>query len=125
MNILVVSHEFPPIGGGGATACRYLSGEFSRIGHSVTVVTSSYKDCKNEEMIDGAHIYRVRALRKRKDTSAFHEMLSFVLSAYMHVDRLCKTGKFDVCLVFFGIPSGPIAMKMKRKYGISLNCILV
>ncbi len=118
MNILIVSHEFPPIGGGGATACSYLSKEFVRMGYSVTVVTSRFQECKPEEMLEGVHIVRIASLRKKKDTSSFVEMLSFVFSAYFYTDKLCRRETFDVCLVFFGIPSGPVALRLNKKYGI-------
>ena len=30
MKILMISHEYPPIGGGGANACMYLSREYAK-----------------------------------------------------------------------------------------------
>lgn len=118
MNILIITHEYPPVGGGGATACKYLSREFHNLGHTVTIVTSQFSDFPKESTQDGVRIFRIKSLRKKKDTSSFHEMLSFVVSAFVFTDQLCRRDSFDACLVFFGIPSGPIALHLKKKYKI-------
>lgn len=118
MNILIVSHEYPPIGGGGANACCYLSKEYVRSGHQVTIVTSAYRDLPREEIIDGVRVIRVRALRKEEEKSTFLEMLTYLGSGWCRVSGLVKREKFDVCQVFFGIPSGPIGWYLKKKYGI-------
>lgn len=118
MNILVISHEYPPIGGGGANACYYLSREYVKLGHDVTVVTSSYKDLPDKEDREGVHIIRVKAKRTKEDKSTFMEMFSYLKSAYFYADKLCRNTKFDICQVYFGIPSGPIGFHLKKKYKI-------
>ncbi len=116
MKILVISHEYPPIGGGGANACQNLCREYSRMGHDITVVTAHYGDTPYRETSDNVKIIRVRALRKKTDTSSFVEMFSFLLSAYKYAGRLCRDERFDICHTFFGIPSGPIALHLKKRY---------
>ena len=118
MKILVISHEYPPIGGGGANACFFLTKEFVKQGHQVLVVTAAYRDLPKEETIDGVSIVRVKAKRKKEDKSTFMEMFSYLVSAYKYADKLCKTEKFDICQVYFGIPSGPIGVHLKKKYKI-------
>lgn len=118
MNILVVSHEYPPVGGGGANACFYLTKEYAKAGHQVTVVTSSYRDLPCEENNNNVAIIRVRALRKREEKSTFAEMLSFLYSAGKRTARLARTQRFDVCQIFFGIPSGPIGLCLRKKHHI-------
>lgn len=118
MKILVISHEFPPIGGGGANACYFLTKEYVKLGHEVVVVTAAYRDLPVEETIDGVKVIRVKAKREKEDKSTFLEMFSYLFSAYIYTDKLCKTEKFDACQVFFGIPSGPIGVHLKKKYKI-------
>ncbi len=118
MKILILSHEYPPIGGGGANACQNLSREYVKTGHSVTVVTASFRDCPSEETTDGVKIIRVRSKRAKADSSSFFEMLSFLLSANKFTNKLCKKEHFDICQVFFGIPSGPLGYRLKKKYKI-------
>lgn len=117
MKILIVSHEYPPIGGGGSNACFFLSREFARMGNQVTIVTAQFADLPaTETTSDGVLIYRVKCKRKNKEKSNFLEMFSYLISAWKTANQLVKTGKFDKCLAFFGIPSGPIALYLKHKY---------
>lgn len=120
MKILILSHEYPPIGGGGANACYFLSQEFARAGHQVTIITAQYKHLpQKEKTVDGVLVFRVRCRRNNKEKSSFFEMLTYFISAWKFADRLLKTTSFDKCLVFFGIPSGPIALHLKNKYRLS------
>ncbi|MDO4515042.1 MAG: glycosyltransferase family 4 protein [Lachnospiraceae bacterium] len=118
MHLLVVSHEFPPIGGGGANACYFLTTEFVKQGHSVTVVTASYQNLPTEESINGVRILRVKAKREKKETSTFAEMLSYLISAFSKVKALVREETYDHCVVFFGIPSGPLGWYLKKRYQI-------
>lgn len=118
MNILIVSHEYPPIGGGGANACLYLAKNYAALGHKVTILTAGFMKLPHEEEIDKVHIIRVKALRKKEDKSTFLEMLSFLCSAWIRIGQIVKQEKFDVCQIFFGIPSGPIGLYIKKRYGI-------
>ncbi len=118
MNILVVSHEFPPIGGGGANACFYLGKGYVEAGNDVTVITANYKGMPEEEKVNGMTIIRVNAKRRNKEHCSFMEMASYLLHAFPVVDRLVKRQKFDICQVFFGIPSGPLGYWVKKRYGI-------
>lgn len=118
MNILIVSHEYPPIGGGGANACLYLAKNYASLGHKVTVLTACFKELPFYEQQDSVRIVRVRALRKKEDSSTFLEMFSFLCSAWLKSIRMARKEKFNVCQIFFGIPSGPIGMYLKKRYGI-------
>lgn len=119
MKILIVSHEYPPIGGGGANACFFLSREFSRMGNEVTVVTAQYEDLpKTEITVDNVQIHRVKCKRTNKEKSNFYEMFTFLSNAWKFADKLCAKNQFDKCLVFFGIPNGPIALHLKYKYNL-------
>lgn len=118
MNILIVSHEYPPIGGGGANACLYLAKEYAKSGHQVTLVTSAYKDLLSEEVVGNVRIIRVKALRKKEEKSTFLEMFTYLCSAWRKIKQIVKTEHYDVCQVFFGIPSGPIGLYLKKKYKV-------
>lgn len=117
MKILVISHEYPPIGGGGANACLFLTREFARIGHEVTVLTAKFGHLPEEEVTpEGVIIKRVKCKRKNEASSSFAEMLSYLMSAWKQAGKLVRQNGYDVCLVFFGIPSGPLALYLKRRY---------
>lgn len=116
MKILAVSHEFPPIGGGGASACYYLTRGFVARGHQVTVVTSNYKHMPERENLHGVQLIRVSSLRKHQEHCSFTEMLSYLWKALQAALKIQKKERYDICLVFFGIPSGPIGYVLKKIY---------
>jgi glycosyltransferase involved in cell wall biosynthesis len=118
MKILVVSHEFPPIGGGGANACYFLTKGFAEKGHQVTLITANYQNLPENEQMNGVQIIRVNSKRKHKEHCSFKEMLSYLSKALPAAEQLERKEKFDLCLVFFGIPSGPIGYVLKRKYNL-------
>lgn len=117
MKILILSHEFPPIGGGGANACFFLTREFAQKGHQVTILTAQFADLPHSEITkEGARIMRVPCRRMNKEKSSFLEMFSYLIRAWKQAEQLVKKEKYDICLTFFGIPSGPLALHLKRKY---------
>jgi len=118
MKILIVSHEYPPVGGGGANACMYLSREYAKAGHDVTIVSVWYEGLPETENCDGVQIIRIRSKRKYKEHCGFSEMADYLCKAWPIIKRLEKERRFDVCQVFFGIPSGPIGYLLKKKYQI-------
>ena len=118
MKILVVSHEFPPIGGGGANACYYLTRGFCRQGHEVTVITANFKGLPDREIIDEVEVVRVSSKRVHREHCSFGEMLSFLIKAWPAAKKVVKQKRYDICQVFFGIPSGPIGYLLKKRYHI-------
>lgn len=118
MRILVVSHEYPPIGGGGANACFFLSKEFAKAGNDVEIVTVAYGDDKKLEKSCGVTIHRLDSKRKNKEHCSFGEMLDYLMKALSYTKELQRQEPFDICFVFFGIPSGPIGYSLKKRFGL-------
>ena len=116
MKILAISHEFPPIGGGGVNACYFLTKGFVERGHEVTLITANYQGMPEKEVMNGVQIMRVNSLRKHKEHCSFKEMLSYLFKAYPVAKKMQKENRYDICLIFFGIPSGPIGYMLKKKY---------
>ena len=109
MNILIISHEYPPIGGGGANACLNLAKNYAVLGHKVTILTACFRQMPLEEENGNVHIIRTWALRKKEDKSTFLEMLSYLCSAWFKVGKIVKIEKFDVCQIFLGFRAGRLA----------------
>lgn len=118
MKILMISHEYPPIGGGGANACMYLAREYAKVLHDVTIVSVWYEGQLETEDSYGIHIIRVKSKRRYKEHCSFLEMTDYLYKAWPIVKRLEKEHHFDICQVFFGIPSGPIGYALRKKYGV-------
>jgi len=124
MRLLLISHEYPPIGGGGANACENLAEQYALRGHHVQIVTVGYGDKIGRETIafgsGSVTIDRLKARRKRVENCGFTEMLDFLRLAVPFSRRLVKESKetpepFDVCQVFFGIPSGVVGWWLKKR----------
>ncbi len=105
----MVNYEFPPVGGGGATANYYLAREMVKLGHAVRVVTSGFRGLPKREHVEGIEVVRVPVWRQRRDFTKMHEMLQYVLSA---TPRAAVMGRsrgaeaWDIVQTFFAVPSG-------------------
>jgi glycosyltransferase involved in cell wall biosynthesis len=117
MRILLINHEFPPIGGGAATAAAHIAKEMRKLGARVTVLTSAHAGLPAHEEREGCDILRLPALRKRADSSNVLEMVSFLLSSLWWAARHSARHKADVCIAFFGLPAGPAAWFLKTRHG--------
>lgn len=118
MNILVLSHEYPPIGGGGANACKYICNSFIEKGNKVTIVTPGFNGDYGKYIKDSLTIHKLNCKRKSVSSSSFIEMYSYLRHAKKLCKKLVKEEIFDITIVFFGIPAGPIANYLYKKNGI-------
>jgi len=113
--ILLINYEYPPYGGGAANATQKLALALKQEGNSVSVLTSAATgDGPRDDEIE---IISVNSLRSRYGQSSIIEMASFLMKACAFVFRLNES-KWDIAIVFFGIPCGPIATLLKWRFRI-------
>jgi glycosyltransferase involved in cell wall biosynthesis len=67
MKIVHVHHHYYPVVGGLERAVQSLAEELAKMGHEVHVITSRFgaEDRPKEEVVNGVHVHRVKALRIR------------------------------------------------------------
>lgn len=118
MKLLLINYEFPPVGGGASNATWFMGRELVRSGHYVCVLTSAFGELPGLTEEEGVRVYRVRSLRKDKDHSNVLEMGSFVLYATLAVSKLAVSEDIEGCIVFFSLPTGPVALVLKKQRGI-------
>lgn len=118
MNLLLINNEFPPIGGGGSTVTKYAIKYLTRAGHDVTLITSRYKDLPHREVIDGATIIRVPAIRRYPDYAAPWELVTFGISALVYSFFLTARRRFDFIQAYFAVPAGWVAYMLSFVRGI-------
>jgi glycosyltransferase involved in cell wall biosynthesis len=118
MRILALNHEFPPLGGGGGVATHQICKHLCDFGHEVDVVTQHFGDIPHEETVDGMRVHRVNVNRKKKNTSGKFEMFVFIIRALLLSRRLIRRKRYDAVFAVFAVPSGAVAMALKRLYGI-------
>lgn len=118
MRILCINYEYPPIGGGGASACKGLLESFVREGHEVDIVTTGMKGLPEYEKVQGVNIYRVRCIRRHKHYATTPELISQVWPSYKKAVELIKKNKYDINHTHFIVPSGLVSYLIKRKTGL-------
>lgn len=118
MHVFLLNYEYPPIGGGAATATEQIAMAMVRQGHAVTVITAAFLDLPGEADAQGVRVIRVPALRRQVDRSSILEMFSYLVSAFFRLPRLVRRFRPDACLCFFSLPCGPLGWLLKRCWGI-------
>ncbi|HEU4760466.1 MAG TPA: glycosyltransferase family 4 protein, partial [Dehalococcoidia bacterium] len=113
MRIVLVNYEYPPLGGGAASATRHLASQWVRLGHGVHLVTSAFDNLPRQQTEDGLEIARLPVIRKRASGSTATEQASFVLSGLIHMPFLVRRWKPDIACLLFAVPSGPLGLLTK------------
>jgi glycosyltransferase involved in cell wall biosynthesis len=116
--LLLLNYEFPPLGGGASPVsfelAKFLVKHYE---YEIDVVTMGYKNLpKKEVVIPGLTIYRVPCWRSKKETCQPFEQLTYLLSGYLHCRKLLKIKKYDLMHVHFLIPTGILALILKKQF---------
>lgn len=106
MRLLLINNEFPPIGGGGSTVTRYALRHLVEAGYEVTLITSRFKSLPHQEVIDGAQVVRVPAVRRYKDFCAPWELVTFGVSAAGYALWYTGRQRVDFIQAYFAVPAG-------------------
>ena len=116
MRILLLNYEFPPLGGGAGNASAQIAKCLATMGVQVAVVTSRYQALAPFEVREGYSIYRVPVVRRYLDHCSIAEMATFVASAAFSMGSIIKAFSPDVLLVFFGMPTGPLGLFVRKLF---------
>ncbi|MFT3892196.1 MAG: glycosyltransferase family 4 protein [Anaerolineales bacterium] len=118
MRILVLNHEFPPIGGGGGRAAEHICQTLAKRGYEIEVLTSHLEGLTREEDRDGYHITRVPCKRTQPFKASFLSMGLYVLAGLWAARRYIRVSRPDLIHVHFAVPAGPLAWMLSKIYGI-------
>ena len=118
MRILVLSHEYPPVGGGAGASCALLSEQYAELGHDVTVLTMSFDALPVEETVNGVRVLRQACGRKRWEMASPIEGLWWAREAWSVAIALHRQQPFDVTHAHFIMPAGIVARWLQRQTGV-------
>ncbi len=118
MRILVLVHEYPPIGGGGGRVAQELCEGMAARGHQVQVLTAHWGDLPQEENKTNLTIQRLRSGRKQSFRAGMGAMLGYVLACLPAGLRLVKKWRPDLIHVHFAVPAGAAAWLLNRLSGV-------
>ncbi len=122
MRIAIVIHEFPPIGGGAATAAQQTARALVRENHEVLVVTAGTRGVLGYEFDNGVEIHRLPSLRMRTFYPGPFELLSFCASAALLLTRELRQFRAEGVISYFAVPAGVFATRSARQ--LSIPCVV-
>ncbi len=118
MRILVLSYEFPPVGGGGGRAARDISEYLARRGHQVLILTSHLDGLPRREGTDGMQIVRIPAGRRRAFVASLFDMAGYIISGAIYGLGVMREFRPDVIHVHFAVPTGPLGWFLSRLFRV-------
>ena len=114
MNILVISREIPPVGGGAGAVALDLATQFAANGHQVRIITMHFGDLPPIETRGSVTIQRLRCGRRRRDSADFVAMGRFVLAARRAARKAVAEGSYDIVHAHGVLPDGLVAISTAK-----------
>ncbi len=114
MKILVLIHEYPPVGGGGGKVAEDICTHLLKKGHSICLITSRQGDLLKYEKKSGVEIIRVSCGRKNAYSATFFSMLLFVIFGFFRALKEIRIQRPDIVHVHFAVPAGVIGWLVKK-----------
>jgi glycosyltransferase involved in cell wall biosynthesis len=118
MRILTLCHEYPPVGGGGATAAEILAEALVRRGHEVDVLTSGMRDLPAREIRAGVTIHRAASVRRHRHYSTTAELLTTLPTLAWSGMKLLRERRHDLIHCHFIVPGGIVAVPLAAHHGV-------
>ena len=121
MHILMLNHEFPPLGGGGGRVCYEIARELLQNNCKVTVITTNHRNLPAHEAVDGIDVYRVYG--KRKNDLHSHvpiTMASFLMWGTQKAYQCIQQNSIDLVHAYFTIPAGLSGIWLKKRTRLPL-----
>ncbi|MFZ4814056.1 MAG: glycosyltransferase family 4 protein [Phototrophicaceae bacterium] len=119
MRLLMLNNEYPPIGGGTATANYNVMRELAAQGLHVDLVTSTPAghDYEVETLTPTARVFRVPIANQNPHYQSERELLTYIYNAFFFIRTLYRGDepKYDLCHAWSGLPAGALALLLKWK----------
>jgi L-malate glycosyltransferase len=129
MKILVITHEYPPLsGGGGIMACAVAEELAKR--HSVTVITPRIAAGPSRSVNGNLTIVHIPVIGRvnaemRSRVSAYFSFASFIISGFYFAFLESFRQRFDIIHSYFAIPAGLIGSLLSTFRHIPHVCTII
>ena len=118
MKILVISHEYPPIGGGGGKVVEELSQGLAQKGHQLHLLTAHYGNLPRVEQSDNLTIERLPSWRSEPFRADLKAMAAFIIKSFFRGLKVIRAFKPEVIHAHFAVPAGAAAFLLAKACGI-------
>ncbi|MDZ4160120.1 MAG: glycosyltransferase family 4 protein, partial [Anaerolineaceae bacterium] len=118
MRILVLTHEYPPLGGGGGRVAQDIALGLAARGHAVRVLTAHCGELPMTASDGGVEVLRLRSGRNQPYRASFAAMLGYVIAAFWHGRDIIRRWQPDVIHVHFAVPGGAAAWLLLLLTGV-------
>lgn len=124
LKVLLLSYEYPPLGGGTANAVSHLLKAMATFPDlAIDLVSSSDGVDRTEQLHDNvtAYFLDVGKAGQNLHYQTNLNLLRYFWRASALASKLVRLHQYDIVHAFFSIPSGAIAMRLGLPYIISLR----
>ncbi len=120
MKILVLTHEYPPIGGGGGQVVQDVCSHLAARDHDIHVLSAHYGDLPKIEKKEGGKLVveRIRSNRTQSFSASFKTMACYILASIRRGLGIIRTEKPDLIHAHFAVPAGAAALVLSILTGI-------
>jgi glycogen(starch) synthase len=115
--VLMLNYEYPPFGGGAASATAHMARDLARCGWEVVVLTSGARDAPAVERVHGVEIQRVPSLRRGPHEAGLIGAATYLFFAWLRLRHLLREREFDIAHFFFALPTGLLSYRWRAMTG--------
>ena len=109
VKILVISHEYPPIGGGGGRVVQDLCKGLASREYDFYILTAHHAGLPDLETQEHLTIERLHSCRRQEYRASLFSMFCFVWKSFWRALRIIKIWKPDLIHAHFAVPAGASA----------------
>jgi len=114
MKILVFSHEYPPVGGGGGRVAQNLNRGLTKLGYEIQVISTHFGDLPTKSDEDGILVHRIHCYRREIYKASFFSMMLYVWRSFWKGLSIIRQWKPDVLHAHFAVPAGAPVWAISR-----------
>lgn len=112
MKVLVISHEYPPIGGGGGKVVQDLCTGLASRGHHIHLLTALFENLPEKESAGNLVIERLPSKRTESFRAGFMTMTCFVWKSFWRGLKIIRAWHPDLIHAHFAVPAGAVAFAL-------------